>query len=340
MDPRSCATFRPIVRLATLPRFSLATLPTPLHRARRFENVLSLRSPRIYLKRDDLTDFAFGGNKVRKLEYLLADALAADATVLVSEGAAQSNHARVTAAAAAIAGLRCVLVLDARHGAEIAGNLLLDHLFGAEVRVVPDKPARAAMMTQVGAELRAAGERPYLIPTGGSVPLGAAAYVAASLELLGQLAELGESPPRLYVATGSLGTQAGLVVGARAFSAPFAVCGVAVEHPVEKLVADGVALANATADLLGLDERFAEPDIAIDGGFVGAAYGVPTDQGLEAIRLLARTEAIVLDPVYTGKAMAALIAHVRAGELDPDDAVIFWHTGGGPSVFPFGTALL
>jgi D-cysteine desulfhydrase family pyridoxal phosphate-dependent enzyme len=328
------------VRLATLARYPIATLPTPLHRACGFEKALGPRSPRIYLKRDDLTGFAFGGNKVRKLEYLLADALAAEATVLVSEGAAQSNHARVTAAAAAVAGLRCVLVLDARHGADIAGNLLLDHLFGAEVRIVPDKPARTAKMTQVGDELRAAGARPYLIPTGGSVPLGAAAYVATVLEVLGQLAAVGEAPRRLYTATGSLGTQSGLIVGARAYSASFTVYGVAVERLVERLVADGVALANATAEFLDLDEQFAEPDIVIDGGFIGAAYGVPTDQCLEAIQLLARTEAIVLDPVYSGKAMAALIAHVRAGALDPDEAIIFLHTGGGPSVFPFGTALL
>jgi D-cysteine desulfhydrase family pyridoxal phosphate-dependent enzyme len=318
----------------------LASLPTPLHRARGLEKALGPKSPRIYLKRDDLTGLAFGGNKARKLEYLLADALATGATTLVSEGAAQSNHARITAAASAIAGLRCVLVLDARHGSEVEGNLLLDHLLGAEVRIVPEKPERAAMMAQVEEELRTAGERPYLIPTGGSVPLGAAAYVAAVLELLGQLAAVGETPSRLYVATGSLGTQAGLVTGARAFSAPFTVYGVAVEHPVEKLIADGVTLANGTADLLELDETFAAPDIVIDDGFIGAAYGVPTDEGLEAIRLLARTEAVFLDPVYSGKAMAALIAHVRGGEFEPDQAVVFLHTGGGPSIFPFGKILL
>jgi D-cysteine desulfhydrase family pyridoxal phosphate-dependent enzyme len=328
------------MRLAALPRYPLATLPTPLHRARGLEKALGPNSPRIYLKRDDLTGVAFGGNKARKLEYLLADALASGATTLVSEGAAQSNHARITAAAAAIAGLRCVLVLDARHGSEVAGNLLLDHLLGAEVHIVPDKPARTATMTRIAEELRVAGERPYLIPTGGSVPLGAAAYVAAVLEMLGQLAAVGDTPSRLYFATGSLGTQAGLAVGARAFSAPFAVYGVAVEHPVEKLVADGVSLANATADALGLDQQFTGTDILIDDGFIGEAYGVPTEEGLEAIRVMARSEAVFLDPVYSGKAMAALIAHVHAGAFDPEQAVVFLHTGGGPSLFPFGTALL
>ena len=259
---------------------------------------------------------------------------------MVTEGAAQSNHARVTAAAAALAGLKCVLVLDARHGAETAGNLLLDRLLGAEVRIVSDKPARTAMMEQVAAELRETGERPYLIPTGGSVPLGAAAYVAVVLELLDQLMAVQDAPSRLYFATSSQGTQAGLVIGARAFSAPFGIYGVAVEKPGVKLVADAVALANATAELLALPERFSEHDVTIDDGYVGPAYGTATAEGLEAIRLLARTEAVFLDPVYSGKAMAALVAHIRAGELAPDEAVVFLHTGGGPSLFPVGERLL
>jgi D-cysteine desulfhydrase family pyridoxal phosphate-dependent enzyme len=328
------------MRLATLPRYRLATLPTPLQRAANLEAALGPDCPRIYIKRDDLTGLAFGGNKARKLEYLVADALGKGATALVTEGAAQSNHARMTAAAARIAGLRCVLVLDARHGAEVEGNLLLDHLLDAEVRIVPDKAARAATMQQVAEELRQAGECPYLIPTGGSVPLGAAAYVAMVGELLGQLLDGGEAPGRLYVASGSQGTQAGLIVGARAFSAPFAVKGIAVEHPVEKLIADCAALANGTAELIGLQQRFSAADVDIDGGFIGEAYGLPTRDGLESIRLLARTEGIFLDPVYSGKAMAAFLSHVRAGEIDAQDAVVFLHTGGGPSLFAFGTDLL
>jgi D-cysteine desulfhydrase family pyridoxal phosphate-dependent enzyme len=328
------------MRLATLPRYPLTTLPTPLHRARNLEAALGPRCPRIYLKRDDLTGLAFGGNKARKLEYLLADALANEATMLVTEGAVQSNHARITAAAAAIARLRSALVLDARQGADIAGNLLLDHLLGAEVRIVPDKVARTALMASIGDELRAAGERPYVIPTGGSVPIGAAGYVNMVAELLAQLVSCGEAPSRLYFPTGSMGTQAGLVVGARAFSALFVVYGVAVEHPVEQLIASGVALANRTAELLGLGKCFDTTDIAIDGEFIGAAYGVATEEGIEAIRLLAWTEAVFLDPVYSGKAMAALISHARDGELDPNEAVVFLHTGGGPSLFATGTALL
>jgi D-cysteine desulfhydrase family pyridoxal phosphate-dependent enzyme len=328
------------MRLATLPRYPLATLPTPLQRARNLEVALGPRCPRIYLKRDDLTGLGFGGNKARKLEYLLADALANDATILVTEGAVQSNHARITAAAAVIARLRSVLVLDARHGSDVAGNLLLDHLLGAQVRIVPDKAARSRLMASIGDELRAAGERPYVIPTGGSVPIGAAGYVAMVAELLAQLVTAGEDPSRLYFPTGSLGTQAGLVVGVRAFSAPFAVYGVAVEHPVEQLIADGVTLANGTAELLGISQRFSATDITIDGAFIGAAYGVPTEEGIEAIRLLARTEAVFLDPVYSGKAMAALISHARDGQLNPNEAVVFLHTGGGPSLFATGTTLV
>ncbi|MDP9362874.1 MAG: D-cysteine desulfhydrase family protein [Chloroflexota bacterium] len=328
------------MRLATLPRYPLTSIPTPLLRAWNLEAALGDGCPRLYLKRDDLTGLAFGGNKARKLEYLVADARATGATILVTEGAAQSNHARMTAAAAAIAGIKALLVLDARNGDEVAGNLLLDHLLGAEVHVVPDKQARVAAMERIEDELRAAGERPYAIPTGGSVPLGAVGYAAMVAELLAQLMIVGETPAWFYHATSSMGTQAGLLVGARAFSAPFAIRGVAVEHPVEDLVATGVALANATAELVELDATFGESDVSIEGGFVGAGYGVPTPEGMAAIRLLARTEGVILDPVYGAKAMAALIADVRSGVLDPSGSVVFLHTGGGPSVFPFGTALL
>ena len=328
------------VRLAPIPRYPLMSLPTPLMRARNLEAALGDPCPRIYLKRDDLTGLAFGGNKARKLEYLLADALATGANLLVTEGAVQSNHARMTAAAAAIAGLRSLLVLDARNGDALAGNLLLDRLMGAEVRIVPDQAARVATMERIEDELRAAGERPYVIPTGGSVPLGAVGYVAMVFELLAQLLTLSEAPVRLYHATSSMGTQAGLVVGARAASAPFEVRGIAVERPIEDLIATGAALANATTELLDLTADFTEADLVIDGDFVGAGYGKPTPEGMEAIRLLARTEAVFLDPVYSGKAMAGLIAHVRAGQFDPTASVVFLHTGGGPSLFAHGPALL
>lgn len=328
------------MHLATLPRFPLAVLPTPLQRLRNLEAALGPNAPRIWMKRDDLTGLAFGGNKARKLEYLVEDARQQGATVLVSEGAEQSNHARMTAAAARVAGMRCVLVLNAGHSAGVAGNLLLDHVLGADVRVTPTREERNALMASIGDELRAAGEAPYVIPTGGSVPLGAASYVAAVAETLEQLRAVGEAPSSLYFASGSLGTQAGLVVGARAFSAPFEVLGVAVLHPVEQLIERCAALASGTARLIGLDARFTPGDIRLDGAYIGEAYGLATPEGLEAIRLLAQTEAILLDPVYSGKAMAAMLAAIRAGRHAADDSVLFLHTGGGPSLFAFGEGLL
>lgn len=316
-----------------LPRYRLAQLPTPLQRAQNLESALGPRSPRIYVKRDDLTGLAFGGNKVRKLEFLVADALDQGATVLVTEGAAHSNHARATAAAAVVAGLRAVLALDTRNGSAVAGNLLLDHLLGAEVRFVPEAAARRPMMERVAAELTAAGEAPYLIPTGGSVPLGAAGYALAVPELLAQLAGLGEAPSHLYFATGSFGTQAGLMAGAAIHGASFAVTGVAVEPIPGSELHHAAALASQTAALLGHDRTFTDADVNLVDGFHGGRYGVHTKDGRAAIELLARTEAVFLDPVYSAKAMSALLAHIRAGRFAPDDAVVFLHTGGGPSVF-------
>jgi D-cysteine desulfhydrase family pyridoxal phosphate-dependent enzyme len=321
------------MRLATFPRYPLTTTPTPLTRAVNLERTLGGDVPRIYLKRDDLTGLAFGGNKARKLEYLVAAALAEGATTLVTEGAVQSNHARMTAAAAVIAGLKCTLILDARRGAEVQGNLLLDRLMGADVRIVSGREERQALMASIGDELRERGERPYVIPTGGSVPVGALGYVAAVEEITGQLLAMGEAPSRLYFPTSSLGTQAGLAVGAHAYSASFVPIGIAVEGGKDDMCRHGLELARETAKLIDYDVTIRPEDIHIDDGFFGEGYGIPTAEGLDAIRLLARTEAVFLDPVYTGKAMSGLLAHIRRGELTVDDSVIFLHTGGGPSIF-------
>lgn len=321
-------------------RFPLATIPTPLTRARNLERELGPSSPRIYLKRDDLTGLAYGGNKARKLEFIVPDALASGATVLVTEGAVQSNHARMTAAAAVLAGLKCTLVLDTRRGAEVVGNLLLDQLMGADVRLVSGKSERSAEMTRVGDELRATGEIPYLVPTGGSVPLGALGYVAFVAEINGQLKTLEESPSRLYFSTSSLGTQAGLVVGVRAFGAPFLPVGIAADGTAGEMTARLRALAGQTAALIDLDLDIPDSDLVIDDGFTGPGYAIPTQEGLAAIRLLARTEAIFLDPVYSGKAMAGLLDHIRRGIVGPNETVVFLHTGGGPSIFIHGDELL
>ncbi len=328
------------MHLSRLARYPLVSGPTPLQRATNLESALGGRSPRIYIKRDDLTGLALGGNKARKLEYLVADAVAQRATVLVTEGAAQSNHARLTAAAANRAGLECLLILDRRNGDEIAGNLLLDHLLGAELRIVDDQVSRAALMASITDELRDDGQHPYLIPTGGSVALGAAGYTAFVLELLSQLHEAGESPRRLYLATGSHGTQAGIEVGVRAYSASFLVQGIAVSGTTQEQSRGIARLANETAQLLHTRQKFHHGEILVDDGYIGPGYGKPTPEALEAIRLLARTEGILLDPAYTAKAMAGLLHHIETGELRPNDSVVFLHTGGAPALFAWNERLL
>ena len=328
--------------LSTVPRFPLAQLPTPLQEARNLRAALggSGRSPRILIKRDDLTGLALGGNKVRKLEFLVADALAQGATVLVTAGAAQSNHARATAAAARVAGMRAVLILDEPLvDGPPQGNLLLDQLLGAEVRHVPGGTELNAAVETVAAELTAAGERAYAIPVGGSNAVGLLGYVEMCGELAGQLAAARERPTRLYYANGSRGTQAGIVLGARLVGATYRPIGVLVSPDAPEKVERSVRIASEAASRLGVDVRLTEGDMVNLDGYVGAGYAAPTDACDEAILLLARTEAILLDPVYSGKAMAALLDAVRTGEVGPDETVVFLHTGGAPALFAHGERL-
>ena len=325
-------------------RFRLATLPTPLHEAPRLREALGgpERCPRILIKRDDLTGLAFGGNKARKLEFLVADALNQQSTVLITTGAVQSNHARMTAAAARLAGMRAALVLTSgTEQPEIQGNLLLDRLLDAEVHLLlPDSgKTNDEAMEALAEQLEGQGERPYIIPGGGSNAIGALGYVAASLELASQLFEMGESPRRLYYASGSRGTQAGLVLGAKLYGAPYQVYGVAVSPGAGDRSARAAAIIQQAAKLLGVEVQLGENDLIHDEGYVGEGYGIPTEGCLEAIALLARSEALFLDPVYSGKAMAALIDHARRGMLAPSDTVIFLHTGGTPALFAHGEHL-
>src|SRR5687767_13577040 len=323
------------------PRMPLATLPTPLYDAIRLREALGgpARCPRILIKRDDLTALGLGGNKARKLEYLVADAKAQGATTLVTTGAVQSNHARMTAAAACVAGMRCVLVLTTTtETPAVAGNLLLDKLYGAEIRLVPSIDPMFAVgndepvVADVVAEEKAAGRVPYVIPVGGSSGVGVFGYVSGTAELVDQLA--GASPPsRLYYASGSRGTQAGLTLGAKLCAAPYRVYGVAVSGGEPEKIERAKRIANEAAARLGLPERLEFSDLITDQNFIGEGYGIPTAAALEAIRILATTEAIVLDPCYTSKAMAALIAHVRSGAVAASDCVVFLHTGGIPALF-------
>lgn len=328
--------------LAAQPRIALATLPTPLQEVPRLREALGgvARCPKILIKRDDLTGLAFGGNKVRKLEFLVADALAQGATRLITAGAAQSNHARLTAAAARLAGLDATLVLTTSpEHPPVQGNLLLDRLLGADIRLIPPSRDVDAAMEEIAATLRAAGERPYVIPVGGSNAIGALGYVAATLEIVGQLVALGEAPRWLYYANGSRGTQAGLALGAGIFSAPYGVRGVAVSAGDATKRLRAVQIANEAAARLGLAARATDADLPNDDSQIGPGYGIATPACLEAITLLARHEAIFLDPVYSAKAMAGLIADIRAGALPADEPVVFLHTGGTPALFAHAATL-
>ena len=330
--------------LAAQPRFPLASLPTPLNEAARLRDALGgpARCPRILMKRDDLTGLALGGNKARKLEYLVADALRERATVLVTSGATQSNHARMTAAAARAAGLDVSLVLTASAEAPpLQGNLLLDHLFGATIHLIAasDDPLlavaddEAAKVAEVAADLTRGGKRPYVIPVGGSTAIGALGYVSATLEILTQLLALGESATRLYYASGSRGTQAGLELGSRLFSAPYRLHGIAVSGGETEKKERAARVGSEAAAIIGSPVRISASELTTDQRYIGEGYGIPTEGCLEGITLLAHREGILLDPVYSGKAMAALIDHIRQGEIDSGETVVFLHTGGTPALF-------
>jgi D-cysteine desulfhydrase/L-cysteate sulfo-lyase len=328
--------------LARQPRFALATLPTPLHDAVRLRQALGgpKRCPRILIKRDDLTSFGLGGNKARKLEFLVADALSLHATLLITTGAVQSNHARMTAAAAAVAGLRSVLVLTTRTaGPPPEGNLLLDRLFGATIRFVEASDPMLAVghdepvVAEAAAGEIAEGGRPYVVSVGGSSGVGALGYVAGTLELIDQLDAMGVRPARLYYSSGSRGTQAGLTLGAQLCGPSYELYGVAVSAGEPEKIERAKRVANEAAARLGVEARVDLEDLFTDQGFIGEGYGIATPECLDAVHLVARSEAIVLDPTYTAKGMAALVQHARAGALNPDDTIVFLHTGGVPAIF-------
>jgi D-cysteine desulfhydrase family pyridoxal phosphate-dependent enzyme len=328
--------------LGRQPKIALATLPTPLQEAERLREALggSSRCPRIFIKRDDLTGLAAGGNKARKLEYLVGDAARAGATTLITTGAVQSNHARMTAGAARLAGMEAELVLTAHQdGPADEGNLLLDRLFGARVHFVPAVDPMLAVgldeekVQDVEASVRARGGTPYVIPVGGSSGIGALGYVAGTLELCTQLDEFGLTPSRLYFASGSRGTQAGLALGAHLCRAGYQLHGIAVSAGEPEKIERARRVVGEAAARLDIVQTVDPRDYTTDQGFIGEGYGIPTPEALEALMLLARTEALVLDPTYTAKAMAALIGHVRSGAIAPGESVVFLHTGGSPAIF-------
>jgi L-cysteate sulfo-lyase len=324
-----------------LPRFRLLAGPTPVHELPRLRKAIGGNAcPTILIKRDDLAGPVLGGNKARKLEYVVADALAKGATTLVTVGAAQSNHARMTAAAARLAGLRSVLILASDVSSPPPqGNLLLDELLEAEIHFVEPgppvgpNPHEEACVTRVMGQLEQAGQRPYFIVGGASTPLGVLGYVDAMGELAGQLRTMGHTASRLYYAAGSRGTQAGVVLGSLIHKAPWTPHGIAVSPGEPEKTTRAVNLAAGAAELLGHPQRLREQDVITHQQYYGAGYAIPTPEADEAVRLVARTEAILLDPVYTGKAMSGMIDHIKRGEIGGRETVVFLHTGGIPALF-------
>jgi L-cysteate sulfo-lyase len=303
----------------------------------------ALGGPRLWIKRDDCTGLSTGGNKTRKLEFLMAEAQVRKADVVITQGATQSNHARQTAAAAVRLGMRCHILLEDRTGYTDPnytdnGNVLLDRLHGATVERRPGACDMQAEMEAVAAKLADAGQRPYVIPGGGSTPLGALGYANAALELVSQATDRGLRIDHVIHATGSAGTQAGLVVGLQALNSPIRLLGIGVRAPREKQESMVYNLGCRTWDFLGLRGELPRESVAANCDYVGGGYGVPTPGMVEAVTLLAQTEGLLLDPVYSGKGMAGLIDLIRKGHFKKDDNVVFLHTGGSVALFGYPTS--
>lgn len=328
------------MHLARFARIRLAHLPTPLEPLPRLSEELGLD---LWIKRDDCTGLAGGGNKTRKLEFLLGAAFEQDADTLVTQGAVQSNHVRQTAAAAAAHGLACEIILEERTGSRATdyvgnGNVLLDRLFGATLRTVPGGTDMVAELEKTAAEVRARGGKPYVIPGGGSNPVGALGYVDCAREIVVQADEMDLEVHRIVTATGSAGTHAGLVAGLAVMGADIPVLGVGVRAPKDRQEANVFKLAEETAALLGQPGRVTREMVVADCDYVGEGYGL-IDQGvIDALTLAARLDGIVLDPVYSGKAMKGLIALARAGQFK-GETVVFLHTGGAQGLFGYQTEI-
>jgi D-cysteine desulfhydrase family pyridoxal phosphate-dependent enzyme len=317
-----------------MPRVPLGHLPTPIEEAPNLSDRLGVR---VLIKRDDQTGLALGGNKVRKLEYLLGHALEARSDCIITTGGSQSNHARLAAAACRRLKLDCYLVLDRGLHPEDQGNLLLDRLFGAQVTLIESSDPAVAVeeMERVGERLTRDGRRPYVIPRGGSVPAGAVGYVACVVETLEQLHAAGTDVTHVYLGTGSCGTHSGLLAGMVAASSAVRIQGIGVSRTRQEQTERIFALANATLRHLGLEPAVSLDDIHVDDRFVGAGYGHPTPETMEAVRMAALDEGIILDPVYTGKAMSGLIGHARENRFGSEETVLFVHTGGAPALFAY-----
>ncbi|MBK9925712.1 MAG: D-cysteine desulfhydrase family protein [Anaerolineales bacterium] len=318
-------------------RLHFAHLPTPIEELPRLTKALG--GPRILVKRDDQTGLAFGGNKTRKLEFLIAEAQEQGATMLISGGAMQSNHCRQTAAAAARYGFECTLVLTGDLPAQPSANLLLDTLFGAKVIAVPDRKDRDRILQETFDNAVAEGKKPYLVPYGGSSSTGALGYAFAMEELMEQTRTPSFSKTRssepdwIVFGTSSGGTHAGLVLGQRLFGFKGNVLGISIDESEEWLKKNVSALASSASERLGERIEFTQADVLANADYCGAGYGVLTDAEREAVNLFAKYEGLLLDPVYTGRAAAGMIDLIRKGFFKKDETVLFWHTGGQPALF-------
>lgn len=314
-----------------LPRIKIAHLPTPIEPLPRLSALLG--GPNLFIKRDDQTGLAFGGNKTRKLEFLLAKAQADGARTLVTAGAIQSNHCRQTAAAAARYGLRCILVLYGKKPDGVTGNLLLDQLLGAEI-VWTERSKRDQVLEYTFDVAWENGLRPYQIPYGGSSPTGAAGYLFAVEELIDQCkTNAMPLPDWIVFASSSGGTQAGLAAGAQLYLLPSKILGISVDEP-EDVLKDRVAeIGSHTLQLVGEDKKLAPEDILVNADYISAGYGVMTPAEKDVVQLFARQEGILLDPVYTSRAAAGMVDQVKKGFFKKGSNVLFWHTGGGPALF-------
>jgi D-cysteine desulfhydrase family pyridoxal phosphate-dependent enzyme len=316
-----------IMKKPSLPRLRFAHLPTPIEPLPRLSARLGVQ---LSIKRDDQTGLALGGNKVRKLEFLLAEAQALGARTLITTGAAQSNHCRQTAGAAAQQGFACILVLAGHQPGQITGNVLLDRLLGAEIVWAGDREI-GEVFQETFEQAQQDGRQPYLVPYGGSSPTGAAAYAAAISELMEQDVPI----DRIVFASSSGGTQAGMVVGAHMHAFPGRITGISVDKPAASLCDTVATLANQTASLLGEDLNLTPSQIEVEDAYLGGGYGVVSELERDAIHLWAHQEGILLDPVYTGRAAGGLMDMIQKGEIDSGERVLFWHTGGTPSLFAY-----
>jgi 1-aminocyclopropane-1-carboxylate deaminase/D-cysteine desulfhydrase-like pyridoxal-dependent ACC family enzyme len=323
--------------LRTLPRTRLASLPTPLRPAPRLRAALGPETPDLLLKLDEETGFALGGNKLRKLEFELAPPRIEGITHLITTGGPQSNHARVTAAAAARLGLGCVLIIDGAPPEPPTANALLQRLFGARIRSVDSRAERAGAMHEAATEIERAGGRALVIPLGASTPEGALGYVAAALEFDDQLPPQADRAVHLFVASSSGGTLAGLLAGCALLErTDINLVAVSADTPREVLESTAREIAAASLEVLGCDpgviDRM-EGRLDATDEEVGAGYGIPTEASREATELLALSEGVLVDPVYTSKAAAGMLGWIRAGRFPTGDRVVFWHTGGHPALF-------